>query len=366
MRQRTPPTRASILFAVAACAALLPACRGGTDGRVWTTQERDLYKGIPSRIEFSLPAGRAGDPGRIAADAWERFERIGPVFDAFDARSEVGRLNAAWKDGPVEVSADLARVVSLSREAAASTDGAFDPTIWPLKRLWREASRTGVEPSPEGVADAVRRIGLGRVTAPDDRHLRFGSPDAQLDFGGIVKGFAVDRVAQLLRAAGATDGLVQCGGEIAAWGESPRGGPWRIAVRDPRRAGVAWGTISAPGGVRVSTSGNYEQPVMVGGREFHHVLDPRSGRPVDTETLGVTVAVPDGVDASARADALATALTVMGPRRGSEVVEALPGIAALFLVRDGDGVREVATSRMAGLYSPGVAGAWERERASRR
>ncbi|MBM4398459.1 MAG: FAD:protein FMN transferase [Deltaproteobacteria bacterium] len=350
MRRR--PTLVVLGLALAA-AASYAACRDRAAPRPsWARDERLLHNGIPSRVELLVPPG--GDAAAMLATAWSEFERVGRAVNAFDPASEVGRLNAADKREPVEVGADVAALLALSRAAWEATGGAFDPTTWPLKDLWRRAARSGVPPDPEAEAAARARVGLGRVRPLPDGRVRFDVPDAALDFGGIAKGYAVDRVAGAARAAGVASGLVQCGGEIAAWGRSPDGGPWRIGVRDPLAPGRSLGVVSSAEPLAVSTSGNYEQPVTVGGRQFHHVLDPAAGSPASTTVLGVTVAVLPGDYRNARADALATALTVLGAERGLAVVEATPGVAALFVVRDdaapGAEPRTRVSSAMAAIY----------------
>ena len=332
------------LFAALATLSLA-ACPGG--GYVAVDEARELYFGIPSRIQALLPRGHE-DGLRLA---WAEFERIGRVVNPFDPASEVARLNSALKYGPVEVSSDVWALFLASRRAWEETGGAFDPTVWPLKVLWREAAHAGRMPAKE--AEARARVGLGRVKADKEGRLVFEVPDAGLDFGGIAKGYAVDRVASLLRGLGAASGMVQCGGEVQVWGLARDRSPWRIGVRDPDRVGQAVGVITGPEFLAVSTTGNYEQPVVVSGEVHGHVIDPRTGVPTGQTVLSVTVAVLKGDDANTRADALATGLYVLGPEHGLAIVESLDGVAALFLVRAVDGsVHQLVSSRMAPIYRP--------------
>ena len=151
--------RRDVVRGAAACLAaalvlLATSCRGpGGDGTAisWVREQKAIYHGIPSRVEFALPASRAADAAETAARAWAEFDRAGDVVNAFSPSSEVGRLNASRKTGPVAVSPDLDELLRLARDAWDATDGAFDPTVWPLKGLWREAVRTGQPPSPEAV-----------------------------------------------------------------------------------------------------------------------------------------------------------------------------------------------------------------------
>ncbi len=333
----------------------------------WVDQQQMLYHGIPSRIHFRLPAKRVGEGDEAARAAWDEFLRIGKAFNAFDPTSEVGEFNNPESKQIRAVSSEFSTLLELSREIFGLTGGAFDPTIWPLKALWQDAARTGSLPTTAEITRALAPVGMDRLTVM--RRSALGKTLASnesnpslvhramagvaLDFGGIVKGYAVDRVAALLRERGATDFLVQCGGEIATHGRSPSGEPWRLGVRHPLEKDAVWGSFSSPDDISVSTSGNYEQPVRVGDSEFHHIIDPRTGRPVESPILGVTVVVKGGVFPTARADAIATALTVMGVEAGRTLVESRPELAALFIVRGEDGLpTEVATARWAPMAQP--------------
>ena len=181
------------------------------------------------------------------------------------------------------------------------------------------------------------------------------NPPASLDFGGIIKGYAVDRAVALLKSRGAASGLVQVGGEIRAFGTSPDSRPWRVGVRDPLDEGGVEGVVMATGDLAISTSANYEQPVRVGGVDYYHIFDPRTGAPVDTRLLSVTVVLDQGEWPNAIADALSTGVAVLGPERGLALIESLPGAGALFVVRGDDGrAVETVSSRLAARYHHGA------------
>lgn len=340
------------------------------DAEGWVDQEATIYHGIPTRIRFRMPRDRAAEGADLAREAWARFEDIGKRFNAFDMDSEVGTFNASAQDVRA-VSGEFSALLDVSREVWGLTRGAFDPTVWPVKALWRQAERTNQVPNDTLIEAARARVGLDKLTAVRRSALMGKAPATQastpaqsggpslvhrgaagiaLDFGGIVKGYAVDRVVALLAERGATDWLVQCGGEIAAHGRSPSGEAWRVGIRHPLQKDAVWGSVSTPGDLFVSTSGNYEQPVRIGSREFHHIVDPRTGRPVESPVLGVTVVVLGGQNPNARADAFATALTVMPLDAAQELVQARSDLAALFIVRGPDGrPTEVVTPRMRDL-----------------
>jgi len=319
----------------------------------WYSDERQVFNSIPSSIKFAIGTDVTLDPESITSDAWSRFEEIERVFDAFDPDSEVGRLNTSMEKGAVPISPVLADVLRDAFDVWEATDHAFDVTVFPLKGLWRDAARKGAIPGSIQKAGARSRVGMSGIhLSRDGRSLTFDTPGVLLDFGGIVKGHAVDLVIERLKQHGASSALVRCGGEIRAFGAAQNGDPWTIGVRHPLDRDGTWGVVSGPTELAVSTSGNYEQPVVVGGREFHHVFDPRKGEPASTDVLGVTVVITGERPSCAIADATATALTVLGPSEGLDVIVENEGTEALFIMkgRPGETPYEKASEGMRGIY----------------
>lgn len=312
----------------------------------WWETRRAIYYEIPARVLFHLPGGDRAQALSIAEAVWSEFDRIGGIFNSFDSKSEVGRLNDSARSGEssVAISPDMLEVLCLSRRLWEASGGRFDPTVWPLKELWSEAARTGREPSQDQLDRALRRTGLAKLSVPraDDREVDLPAVALRLDFGGIAKGYAVDCVEKLLRSRGVADGLVQLGGEVSAFGENARKA-WRVGVQHPLDVQALWGAISSAGPLRVSTSGNYRQPLQIAGKTYYHIFDPRDGRPVSTRVLGVTTADFSGRASSALLDGAATALTVMGAEAGLVFARQL-GVEALILLAGDDGdVRELMT-----------------------
>jgi thiamine biosynthesis lipoprotein len=321
--------------------------RGG-----WFETTRTVYGRIPARVRLRLPEGRAAEADAVAAAVWAEVDRVGRVFNAFDATSETGRLNASSTTGLTPVSADLATVLRTARRVSAAADGAFDPTLWPIKRLWKDAATRGQPPTADEVRAALARTGLAHVHLDDGTppRLRRDVAGLQLDFGGIAKGYAVDRAAAVARARGAVAALIQVGGEIVTFGPSDEG-RWRLGVQHPTREGRLYGVVEHQGTIRVSTSGNYQQPLTIAGQTYYHIFDPRTGRPVSTRTRGVTLAAFDGGTDNATLDALATAATVLGAARGVALARRF-GVEALVIDGEPGALRETVT--------PGFQARWRR------
>jgi thiamine biosynthesis lipoprotein len=317
----------------------------------WFEARRTVYGRIPARVKLWLPARRRGEAGAIKAACWAELDRLGRVFNAFSPASEIGRLNARPTARPVTISKDLAAALRVARRVHAASGGAFDPTVWPLKRLWRRAAARRRLPTDEELDEALAGVGLAHLRVDGDPpRLTRAIAGVQLDLGGVAKGYAVDRLGRLLRARGVTAALVQLGGEVLAFGRSDVG-PWRLGVQHPTARGQVYGVVEHRGTVRVSTSGNYEQPVRIGGKTYYHVFVPTTGRPASTRVRGVTVASFDGGPDSATLDAAATAAVVTGARRATKLVRALGG-EALVIEGATDALREAVT--------PGFAARWRR------
>jgi len=315
---------------VAACALASTACERKPS---WYSATRELYFGIPVTVSFSPP------DDELATRAWEALKRIDDIFNVHRADSEAGRLNAALVEGAspegLHVSADLAEALRLSFEVHRLTDGAFDVTVKPLIDLWRAAEEEKALPDKAEVANALARSGAGKLRLEGDR-LFAAAPGLSLDFGGIVKGIAVDRAVAILKKGGATSGLVQVGGETACWGVSKRGRPHVVGVRHPLDPGTLWAAVADPGtGLSCATSGNYFSPIVIAGKPYYHIIDPRTGAPVDTRTVSVTIAFAE-TGKNGLADALSTAGAVLGPKHAVELARVL-GAEALVVYIETEG-----------------------------
>lgn len=287
----------------------------------------------------------------------DRLERINASMSVYRPDSEISRFNALSMGESLPISEDFEHVLRVSAQVFDQTGGAFDPTVKPLLDLWgfgpgaanREAWRP---PSEEAVLHALASVGLYLVDASIPGRLGKRHSDVQLDLGAVAKGFAVDALAELLEERGVRGYLVDIGGDVRVAGRNAEGEPWRIGVNQPER-GQGWGEILLvlrPGRMAVLTSGDYRQFFKQDGLFFSHILDPRTGCPLENGVAGVTVLA----DAAVLADALATGLMVLGVEQGLELVESLHGVEALFLVRVGrDGVEEVLGARSSGFDRAG-------------
>lgn len=250
------------------------------------------------------------------------------------AESEITAVNTAGGQ-PVTVSADTYAAVERAVAYAAWTDGAYDPTTAPLSDLWGIGTETAAVPTQDAIDAALTHVGWRNVVLLPDHQIQLQN-GAQLDLGGIGKGWATDHVAALCGQADEVSVLAQLGGNILGYGANPtaQDGLWSVGVADPDNTAEVIAVVRVQG-QSVVTSGDYERFFEQDGRRYHHIFDPATGRPADSGLRSVTVVDAD----SSRADALTTALFVMGLEDGLAFAEQ-NGIEALFVTD----TREVVAS----------------------
>jgi thiamine biosynthesis lipoprotein len=233
-------------------------------------------------------------------------------------------------------------VVKAALRISRLTQGAFDVTIGPVVNLWGFGPQTAEEalPSDKAVKDALAKVGYERVHVRDTPPaLRKERSDINIDLSAIAKGYGVDKIAQYLEAQGIGHYLVEIGGELRGKGLNPNGVPWRIAIEKPDPGQRVIERIIQISDRGVATSGDYRNFFEIAGQRYSHTMDPRTGRPVRHDLASVTVVS----DTCMEADALATALLVMGPEQGFRFAQS-QGIEAFFIVIGSEGFTERSTA----------------------
>ena len=255
----------------------------------------------------------------------------------WEPSSDLSRFNSARPDSWHSIPASFFHVLSSALSWAERTGGAYDPTIGNAVDLWGFGPGGGIaNPPPSTQVDAFRAgYGWQRIKLDKDNRRALQPGGVALDLCGIAKGFAVDAVALLLRQSGVSNFLIEIGGELRGEGFKPDGAPWWVQFPEPHRETSAeYGgapCVLALCGMTVATSGDEFRHFMHEGQRLSHTLDPRTGRPVENGVASVTVVADTCMDA----DALATALTVLGVERGLEFATA-NGVAARFLSFNGE------------------------------
>ena len=244
----------------------------------------------------------------------------------------------------------LFAALSYALTLAADTGGAYDPTVAPLVDAWGfgTSGRRYDPPSPAAIAAARARVGWARVELDATHHRVRRPPGMQIDLSSMTHGFAADVVARYLQSLGLQRHLVDVGSEIRASGDSPENRPWRVAIERPppeatsNEASASPLRVAALRDAGVATSGNYRYYFDFNGRRYSHRIDPRTAEPITHPLASVTVIASECM----HADALATALTVLGPEEGFDFAKR-HDLAALFVVRTATGLEERMTPRFA-------------------
>lgn len=286
------------------------------------------------------------DPGASAVAALRqllqgRLDQINGLMSTYDPASELSRFNQHTGTEWFGISADTAQVIDLSLAVSRLTGGAFDISVGPLVELWGfgAAARGKTIPSADQINAALavvgyEKIGFRREPAAVSKKV----PALRIDLSAVAKGYAVDALAAILRQQGISDYLVEVGGELQISGTRSPANPWQIAIEKPLEGGREVAAIFPLTNTALATSGNYRNFYLVDGQRYSHTLDPVSGKPVRHKLASVTV-----LDQScARADALATALMVLGEDRGRQLCEE-QHIAAYFLMHEHTGLAVYAS-----------------------
>jgi len=235
------------------------------------------FHAMGSPCEIQLFWQEAGEAARIARIAISDVERLEARYSRYRADSFLSEINrVAAHGGSLEVDTETAGLLDYAQACYEQSDGLFDITSGILRRAWRFDQ--GALPDQRTIDELRPRIGWQRLRwqAPV---LGFPQPGLELDFGGIVKEYAVDRAAALCHEAGARHGVINLGGDIKLIGPRADGSAWRIGIRNPRHIGTTVDTVALTHGA-LATSGDYERCIVFNGERYGHVLNPRTGWPV--------------------------------------------------------------------------------------
>lgn len=271
-------------------------------------QSQPLYKN--SRMMMGTVVEVISPDRRAANIAFREIKRIENLLNYYRDDSEVSRLN---KQGRLEVSPETLFVIKKAGEFWQMTQGAFDVTVAALLELWGFSGGNYRVPDDIKIKETLELIGFDKVRISGNI-IEFKTEGMKIDLGAIAKGYAVDCAARKLKLAGIKSALINAGGDIYCLGD--KGGlPWRVAIKAGQEAGFV-GYLELKDKA-VATSGNYEQYFSVGDTRYCHILDPRTGKPADTDIASVTVIADDCLTA----DALSTSIFVLGKEKGRELAE---------------------------------------------
>jgi thiamine biosynthesis lipoprotein len=335
-RADAPAGRRAAMAVPIMVALLAVGCEGGNQPGVVRFGGPTMGASWAVTLVTGAQALDASESEAVRAAITEDLARVNALMSTWDAGSELSRFNRSPSLEPFPVAPETFEVLRWAETIAAETGGAFDITVGPLVNAWGFGVQDDPEarPDEDEIARARGDTGMHLLELdPDGQWVRKRRPDVQCDVSALVPGYAADRIAALLALRGFSNFLVDVGGELVARGRTEDGVPWRVAVERPgASSGRVIERVVSLSDAAVATSGDYRNYHEVDGERVAHILDPRTGRPIRHQLASATV-----VDSRAvRADALATALMVLGPDEGLALAERLD-VAALLLVRRPDG-----------------------------
>jgi len=312
---------------------------------------RAVHMGTRFTIRFWVDSG-GGDDDRAhqaASAAFAEIARLEQVFSDYRPDSEITRLAQAPAGEPVPVGTDLYRLFERAEHLHRRTEGAFDITAGPFIRAWRLSRKNHRVPTPEQLANARARSGFSLIELdPVARTIRKRSANMIFDAGGIAKGIAADAALEILREHGFPRALVAASGDIAL-GDPPPGAPgWKVGLESLDETGAREQLRAIVlANAAVSTSGDTRQYVEIGGVRYSHIVDPETGLGL-TERISVTVVAPDATTS----DSHATAVSILGERRGLQFVRNTRGVECRVVTLDDQGQERYAHTDGFPEYSP--------------
>jgi thiamine biosynthesis lipoprotein len=282
------------------------------------------------RFEITVVADNDVEGNRYIDLAVDEINRIEKMISSWDSLSETSQIirNAGIK--PVNVSKELFDLIARSIKISELTSGAFDISFASMNRVWKFDTTMSEMPTDEEIASSVSKVGYENIILDYEKQTVFLKKKAmRIGFGAIGKGYAADKVKQLLILKGVKGGIINASGDLTTWGKQPDGSSWMVGITNPlnRNKVFSWFPLDDNA---VVTSGNYEKYVEINGKIYSHIIDPRTGWP-SSGLSSVSVFAPK----AELADALATSVFIMGAETGIDLINQLPGVECVLVDDEG-------------------------------
>lgn len=290
-----------------------------------------IQKLMGSRFEITVVAADSMEANAYIDLAVNEITRIESLISSWDEHSQTAEINRKAGIEPVEVDRELYHLIERSIHISSLTDGAFDISYASMDKIWKFDGSMTEMPAPEKVKAARSKIGYQNIALNNEKHsvfLKFAG--MKIGFGAIGKGYAADRAKELLVDKGVVAGIVNASGDMNTWGNQPNGQEWKVAITNPMDRHKAFAMLPISNGA-VVTSGDYEKQVLFDGIKYSHIIDPRTGYPAKG-LASVTIFAPK----AELADALATAVFVMGIDAGLGMINQLPQVECVIVTNKGE------------------------------
>lgn len=270
------------------------------------------------------------DDEALLDDCFEMCNYYEQLLSVNISESDIARINSAGSDD-VPVSSDTINLITAANKYFELSDGELDISIAPLSMLWTGARTDEIPPSDTEINDLLPHVGLDKITLdPNDSTVKKTDPDTMLDTGALAKGYIADRLKELLLKKGVHSAIISLGGNISTIGSKPDGKPFKIGIRKPFGQAGETSTALKITDLSVVTSGVYERCFTYDDTLYHHILDPVTGYPKDTDLYSATIICPSSLDG----DALSTICLLYGLKQAETLINNTPGTEAVFITRD--------------------------------
>lgn len=278
-----------------------------------------------TRFEITLVSTQEAANQYLNAAQGE-IERIERLISSWDANSQTAEINRQAGIKPVKVAKELYELIARSIEISKITQGAFDISYAALDPVWFFDGRMKAVPSESQRLKSVQNIGFkDLVLNAKEQTVYLPKKGMKIGFGAIGKGFAADATKKLMKSLGVSSGIINASGDLTSWGKKPDGTDWQVGISNPENPAKVFSWFPVRDAA-VATSGNYEKYVTLEGKQYSHIMDPRTGMPV-SGIKSVTVFAPN----AELADAFATAVFIMGIDTGIDTISQLPGMSCIIV-----------------------------------
>jgi thiamine biosynthesis lipoprotein len=283
-----------------------------------------------SRFDLTVVAATEAEGNAYIDTAMAEITRIEKLISDWDHSSQTSEINRNAGIRPVKVDKELFDLIQRSIAISKLTDGAFDINYASMDKIWKFDGSMTAMPSPEEIQASVKKVGYEKIILDVDSQTVFLSEKGmKIGFGAIGKGYAADKAKQLLMEKGVIAGIINASGDMNTWGKQPDGTDWMVAITNPMNKDNAFGILPLKQGA-VVTSGDYEKFVEFDGVRYGHIINPKTGYP----TVGI-ISVTIFAASAELADALATAVFVLGTEVGLDRINQLPEVECIIVDAQG-------------------------------
>lgn len=304
-------------------------------------QDYEIF-GMGTNIILRIYSDNADEIARIAI---KKIKRLESLMSFFITSSEVSRLNFAAGRDEIQLSRDTFQVIKMAKEYSKLCDGAFDITMAPVIKLWGIFSKNERVPLKSEIENTLCLANYKDIIINEEKMSAKLSIEGQMvDLGAIAKGYTADRIIEIYKQNGVKSGFVNLGGNVLTLGGKPDGSPWSIGIQNPYETrGNCLGSIEVTDET-VVTSGDYVRYFEENKVKYHHIINPRTGYPADSGIISATVIGENSMEA----DALSTAVFILGLEKGMELINKTEGVEAIFITSEKeiyitDGIRDRVT-----------------------